>query len=72
MVTQLKIFKSVDTDLEELERQMNRWIRKTGVKVISVTSNLSAQPVPSNGAMNSFAASDVMFTILYEVEPPKK
>ena len=72
MVTQLKIFKSIDTELEELERQMNRWIRKTGVKVISVTSNLSAQAVPSTGGMNSFAANDVMFTILYEVEPPKK
>lgn len=66
---QIKIFKSVDTELPELERQVNRWIRKTGVRVISINGNLSgsggSQPT---GPLSSFAAGDVMIIVHYEVD----
>ncbi|TWU01238.1 hypothetical protein [Stieleria varia] len=65
---QVKIFKSVDTEIPEMEKQMNRWIRKTGVRILSITGNLTSQNAPTGGAMNSFAAGDVMVIILYEVD----
>ncbi len=65
---QVKIFKSVDTEIADMEKQMNRWIRKTGVRILSITGNLTSQNAPASGAMNSFAAGDVMVIILYEID----
>ena len=63
---QVKIFKSVDTELEDMESQINRWIRKSGARVLSITGNLSSQPGASQGPLDSFAASDVLVIVLYE------
>ena len=67
---QVKVFKSVDTEIPELERQINRWMRKSGAKVISITGNLTAQS-GSGGPMNSFAGGDVLLIVLYEIDAPK-
>ena len=67
---QVKIFKSVDTELSEMERQINRWMRKSGARVLSITGNLASQPAPSAGAMNSFAASDILVIVFYEIDAP--
>lgn len=68
---QIKIFKSVDTEIAELEKQVNRWIRKTGVRVLSVNGNLTSQSSTS-GTMNSFAAGDVLIIVHYEVDRPSE
>ncbi|EMI53765.1 hypothetical protein [Rhodopirellula sallentina] len=67
---QVKIFKGVDSELPELERQINRWIRKTGVKVLSISGNLASQPSSASGPMNSFAAGDVLIIVQVETEKP--
>jgi hypothetical protein len=68
---QIKIFKSVDTEIPEMERQINRWMRKSGARVLSITGNITSQGGGSSG-MNSFAAGDVMVMVLYEIDPPTK
>jgi hypothetical protein len=70
MVQQIKIFKGVDSEIPEMEKQINRWMRKTGLKVVSIQGNLSAQPT-SDGPMHSFAGSDILVILHYEVEEPK-
>ena len=67
---QVKIFKSVDTELSDMERQINRWMRKSGARVLSITGNLTAQAHGGGGPMNTFAASDVMVIVLYEIDAP--
>ena len=67
---QVKIFKSVDTEIPEMERQINRWMRKSGARVLSITGNLSTQAPSSSGAMNSFAASHILMIVLYEIDLP--
>lgn len=67
---QIKLFKGVDNDLPELERQVNRWIRKTGVKVLSISGNLSSQPATGAGPMSSFATSGVLIIVQVETEQP--
>jgi hypothetical protein len=67
---QLKIFKSVDTELPEMERQINRWMRKSGARVLSITGNLASQLSDSGGPLNSFAASDILVIVLYEIDRP--
>lgn len=75
MIQQIKIFKSVDTELAELEREINRWMRKvsaSGGNIVSVTANLANQAASAGTAMNSFAGGDVLVVVTYEVEPPSK
>ncbi len=67
---QVKIFKSVDTEIPEMERQINRWMRKSGARVLSITGNLSSSPQAGSGPMNSFAASDILVIVLYEIDLP--
>ena len=63
---QVKIFKSFDSELADMESQINRWIRKSGARVLSVTGNFSSQTGASQGALESFAAGDVLVIVLYE------
>ncbi len=68
---QVKVFKGIDAEIPEMERQINRWMRKSGAKVISITGNLTAQS-GGGGPMNSFAGGDVLLVVLYEIDAPKK
>jgi hypothetical protein len=67
---QIKVFKSVDSEIPEMERQINRWMRKSGAKIISVTGNLASQSGAA-GPLNSFAGGDVLVILMYEIDRPK-
>lgn len=68
MVQQVKLFKGVDTEMADLEKQINRFIRKNNIRVLSITGNLSPSPSAGSGPMNSFAGGDVLLILLYEVD----
>lgn len=68
---QVKIFKSVDTEIQDLEKQINRWMRKSGARVLSITGNIASQANAGSGPLNSFAASDIMLIVLYEIDRPQ-
>jgi hypothetical protein len=71
VMQQVKIFKSVDTELGDTEKEINRWIRKSGAKVLSITGNIAGQPsAGTGGPVNSFSASDVLVVVLYEIDAP--
>ena len=68
---QVRIFKTVETELSELEKDVNAWIRETGANIISVTGNIA----PQSGTRDStalglggsqYAASDIVLIILSE------
>ena len=66
---QVKIFKGVDNEIAELEHQINRWMRKSGARVLSITGNLSSQS-GDGGPLSSFAAGDILLIVLYEIDRP--
>ncbi|MEO9590264.1 hypothetical protein, partial [Rhodopirellula bahusiensis] len=70
LVQQVKLFKGVDSELPELERQINRWIRKSGARVLSINGNLAPAPAAGTGPMNSFAAGDVLIIVHVEIDAP--
>lgn len=70
IVQQIKIFKGVDTEIPEMERQINRWMRKSGARVLSVNGNLASQSGGGSAPMSSFAGSDVMIIIHFEIDHP--
>jgi len=67
---QVKIFKSIESEREEMEKEINRWIRRSGARVISITGNISNHG-GSGGPMSSFSGSDILIMLLVEVDAPK-
>ncbi|KAA5540661.1 hypothetical protein FYK55_19905 [Roseiconus nitratireducens] len=65
---QVKIFKSVDTETDEMEKRINRFIRKNGIRVLSINGNLSSSPTAGGGPLNTFSGGDVIVFLLYEIE----
>ena len=62
---QIRIFKSIESELWNLEDEINTWIKESGAKVLSVTGNIAPQ---SSGPVTggTFSASDVLVIITYE------
>ena len=63
---QVKIFKSVDTELGDMETTINQWIAETKAKILSIEGNISPQ-AGKHGIQGSFSAADVLVIVLYEV-----
>jgi len=67
---QVKIFKNVENNLGELEKEINGWISQSGAQIVSLTGNIAPQSDPSGasgGLSNSaFPPSDIVIIILYE------
>ena len=62
---QVKIFKSVDTELGDMESQINSWIVESKAKILSIHGNISPQ-AGKHGVQGSFSAADVLVIVLYE------
>ena len=62
---QVKIFKSVDTELGDMESQINSWIVGSNAKILSIHGNISPQ-AGKHGVQGSFSAADVLVIVLYE------
>ena len=62
---QVKIFKSVDTELGDMETQINRWIAESKAKILSIQGNISPQ-AGKHGPLGSFSVADVLVIVLYE------
>lgn len=62
----IKIFKGVETELTQLEAEVNQWIEAEGVELVSVTGNIAPQTHLPN-APDTFSVSDVFLVLTYEV-----
>jgi len=68
-VQQIRIFKSIESDIGELEREINGWLQESGVTVINVFGNIAPQTVNAEGAGatgRAFSPSDVFMVVVYE------
>lgn len=63
---QVKLFKSVESEMEDLQKSINDWIKESGAKIISMTGNIAAQTSHGGNSMNTFASSDILVVVLYE------
>ena len=63
----VKLFKTIESELLNLEKEINDWIKDSGARIISVTGNIAPQTGGSSSTpMGSFSASDVLVVIMYE------
>ena len=66
---QIKIFKSLEFDFEDMERRINDWLVQTGAKALQITGNIAPQgeaASKSGGGSAGVNQSDVILFILYE------
>ncbi len=63
---QIKIFKSIESELWNMEKEINQWLKETHAKVLHVAGNIS--PQTGSNQLQGFAASDVMVIVHYETE----
>jgi hypothetical protein len=67
---QVKIFKSVEPEVDQLEGQINVWLRESKVRVLSVVGNIAPQSSAAEpkavASARGFAPSDVLVIVLYE------
>jgi hypothetical protein len=68
---QVKIFKSIESEVNALEQEINEWLRTSGVRVLQIFGNIAPQsqayePVTSGPAQGGFVPSDVLLVVLYE------
>ncbi len=61
---QIKVFKSIETELWNMEKEINDWAKESGARIVSVTGNIAPQTATSSS--HGFAASDVLVIVLYE------
>ncbi len=60
----VKFFKSIESELGSLEKEINAWIAQTKAKIISINGNIA--PQTGQTAMGTFSASDIFVVIMYE------
>jgi ABC-type glycerol-3-phosphate transport system substrate-binding protein len=67
---QIKIFKTLEYDYEAMEKQINDWLAKTGVKVLSISGNIAPQSETGAkmgaGSASGGSPSDMVLFLLYE------
>ena len=68
---QVKIFKTIEAEVSELEAEVNAWIQETGAKILSISGNIAPQSGAGEGKVTAlggsqFASSDVLLVVLYE------
>lgn len=74
---QIKLFKGIESEIDVLERDINRWLSESGAKVINVFGNIAPQTLrPGNGGAGgslggpqggrAFGASDIFLAVVYE------
>ena len=69
---QVELFKSVESDVKDLEAEVNKWLAESGVKVVGMFGNIALQTTSSETIATArgrgFGPSDVFLAVLYEKE----
>ena len=65
---QVKLFKSIESDVHILEDEINAWLRDSGARVVHMFGNISPQTVTSDASKGTraFAPSDIFMAVVYE------
>lgn len=66
-----QIFKALETDVGQLEKQVNAWLAESKVRVVNMFGNIAPQsPPPDEGApaisKGPHPPSDIFLVVLYE------
>lgn len=65
---QIRIFKSIESEVGEMEREVNGWLQESGVKVLNIFGNIAPQTVMNDATSTgrAFSPSDIFLVVVYE------
>jgi len=64
---QIKLFKSVETEIAGLEGEINTWLKSSGGRIVNIFGNISPQTRGSGDPVERrFSPSDIFIAIVYE------
>ena len=61
----VKLFKSLENETEQLEREINNWLIEEQANLISITGNIAPQSQFAHPT-NRSAPSDILMIVTYE------
>ena len=67
---QIKIFKGIETEINDLETRVNAWLKESGARVINSIGNIAPQSLTESrgpGLSKSYTPSDVLIVLVYEM-----
>ena len=70
----VKLFKGIESEVDVLENEINKWISTSGANVIQIAANIAPQSILPNtsgtlttgGSSQRFAPSDLFVSVLYQ------
>jgi hypothetical protein len=68
-VHQVKLFKGIETEISQLEQDVNAWLAESKAKVVNIFGNIAPQSQRVDRGETygrQFPASDVFLAVLYE------
>ena len=66
---QVKTFKGTEFQQEELEDQLNNWIKENNIKVVDIKISLSPQSSSDRKRVGMRdLSSDLLYAVIYETE----
>ncbi len=65
---QVKTFRGLEHEHEELGEQVNAWIRENNIRVVSVDMNMAPQSKLPDSVLRTGTSSDLMILVTYEVD----
>jgi len=64
---QVKLFRSIESEVRDLEQEVNNWLNDSGARVISITGNIAPQSGNrSDPKRIAYVPSDILLVVLYE------
>jgi hypothetical protein len=70
-VHQIRLFKGVETDIKEMEKEINSWLKDSKARVVHMSSNIAPQsnePQAFSGPKaRQFAPSDLFVAIVFDL-----
>jgi hypothetical protein len=68
---QIKIFRALEGETAQLEKQVNAWLAESGARVLQIAGNIAPQgwsTDPKAGSISGspYVASDILLIVLYE------
>ena len=69
---QIRLFKHVETEIRDMEKEINDWLKKTNARVVQVCGNIAPQSsrdsagASMSGGRKQFGASDLFVAVIYD------
>ena len=67
-MVQIKTFKGLEHEHEQLDAEINAWIRDNNIRVLRVELMLAPQSKLPDSVLRTGTSSDVMILVTYEID----